>query len=192
MAFVVPLLFGYAGTSVFAPTSGLIGAGGQLTAGGLMAGAGMATTAVGTATAASAASQAGKTEKAWQEYNAAISEREAESAREAASYEELRHRKAGKRYIARMISEYGKAGLSLAPGETPYLTLEETAAELDKDAQLIRRGGVLSFQGLTSQAAIERGKGAFARRAGRWRAGATLLSGGTKMADIYGRYKGYW
>jgi hypothetical protein len=192
MPFVAPFLFGYAGTAAFAPTAGLIGYGGAVTGAGLTTAGALAATGTSTAMQYSAASQAGKTEKAWQEYNAAISEREAKAAQESASYEEIAHRKAGRRYISRMIAEYGKAGLSIEPGTTPYLTLEETAAEIEKDALLIRRGGTLSSQRFTSQAAIERGKGAFARRAGRWRSGATLLSGGTGMANIYGSYKGYF
>ncbi len=95
--------------------------------------------------------------------------------------EEKTHRKAGKRHLARMLVE----------GFDP-LILEETAGELEKDALMIRRGGELGEQKLTSQAVIERGKGAFARRAGRWRSGATLLSGGTKAIGTYGTYKGYF
>lgn len=146
-----------------------------------LAAIGLATTATSMATQASAQRQAGETEKKWQEYNAAITEREAESTKQAAVYEEKAHRKRGKRLLSRMLVE----------GYSP-LMMTETAGELEKDAQMIRRGGVLGEQRLTSQAAIERGKGKFARRAGRWRAGATLLSGGTKMASQYGAYKGYW
>ena len=130
---------------------------------------------------ASAASQAGKTEQKWLDYNAAISEQQAEAVKESALYEEKTHRKAGKRHLARMIVE----------GYSP-LMLEETAGEIEKDAMMIRRGGVLGEQKFKSQAIIERGKGKFARRAGRWRSGATLLSGGTRMANLYGSYKGYW
>jgi hypothetical protein len=90
-----------------------------------------------------------------------------------------------------MRALYGKAGLSITEG-TPLLTLEETAGEIEKDALMIRRGGIMEEQRLTSQAAIERSKGKFARRAGRWRTGATLLSGGSRMADLYGQAEGYW
>lgn len=150
------------------------------------------TTAVGMGMQASAQHQAGKAKGKWQEYNAAISEREAEATKEAAIHEEKAHRKAGARHKARMRALYGKANLSIEPGTTPYLTLEETAGEIEKDAFMIRRGGILGEKRFRSQAGIERSKGKFARRAGRWRSGATLLSGSSRMADIYGRGKGYW
>jgi len=165
------MLFGYGGTAAFAPTAGL------LTAGNVALG----TMAVSTAMTTKAQSDAGKTEKRWQEYNAAISEQTGKAIQESALHEEKTHRKAGRRHIARMIVE----------GYSP-LMLEETAGEIEKDALIIRRGGVLGEQKLKSQAVTERGKGAFARRTGRWRAGATLLSGGTRMADLYGSSKGYW
>ena len=187
MPFAAPLLVGTAASAGgayslgAAATAGLIGTGGAVTAGGLLTAASIGTTVAGTAISAVAASTAGKTEKAWQEYNAAITEQQAEAVKESALQEEKTHRKAGKRHLARMLVE----------GYSPMM-LAETAGELESDALVIRRGGVLGEQRLKSQAGMERGKGAFARRAGRWRTGATLLSGGTRVADLYGRSKGYW
>lgn len=166
------------------------GVGKALTAKVLMATA-IGTTVAGTVISAGAASQAGKTEQAWQEYNAAISEQQATATKEAATHEEKAHRKAGERHLARMRALYGKAGLSITEG-TPLLTLKETAGEIEKDALMIRRGGTMGEQRLISQAGMERAKGKFARRAGRWRTGATLLSGGSRIAELYGRGKGYW
>jgi hypothetical protein len=178
MPFLAPLsgiLFGFAGTA--AGAGGFAAVPGLVTAGNIAIGATVASTAM----SAKAQSDAGKTEKKWLEYNAAITEQQAEAFKQSALDEEKTHRKAGQRHLARMLVE----------GYDP-LMLEETAGELEKDALMIRRGGTLGEQKLKSQAGMERGKGAFARRTGRWRSGATLLSGGTQAAGLYGTTKGYW
>lgn len=182
MPFAIPLAF--AGSAAFGTAAGASTAA-------IMTDLAIAAISGGAVMQTKAQKEQGETEQAWHEYNAAISQQTAAAEREAAIHEEKQFRKEGVRHKARMRALYGKAELGISEG-TPFLTLEETAGEIEKDALMIRRGGIIKEQKAISQAGLDIRKGRFARRAGRHRAYATLLSGGGRMANIYGRHKGYW
>lgn len=131
-----------------------------------------------------------KSQAAWNEYSARLTEREAAEAQEAAAYEEKKFRRGGERLKARQRVLYAKAGVT--PEGSPLEVMEETAAELEMDALMIRRGGQLGYQRYTAEAGLERMagrsallKGRAARRASYWKMGATGAKG---MADIGYKY----
>lgn len=147
-----------------------------------MAATGLGLTALGQLQAGRAAEAQGESEEAFAEYNAQLAEREAEEAQEAAAGEERRHRKAGVRLKATQRARFGALGVT--PEGSPLDVMAETAAELERDALTIRRGGQLGYQRFTAEASLQRiaGRSALLRGRARRRAsylgiGATALSG---------------
>lgn len=140
--------------------------------------------------AGKAAEAQAKSQAAWREYNAQLAEREAAEAQEAAAYEEKKFRRGGERLKARQRALYAKAGVT--PEGSPLEVTAETAREIEMDALMIRRGGMVGYQRYTAEAALSRiaGKSALlkgraARRASYWQMGATGAKG---IADIGYKY----
>lgn len=125
--------------------------------------------------AGKAAEAQAKSENAWQEYNAKIADREAKQAQETAGFEERKQRKAGERLKARRRTQAGKAGI-LLEGSFEDVS-EEVATELEIDALMIRRGGEVGAQALSSQAQLSRLKGRSAILRGRAKRRAAGIGG---------------
>ena len=130
-------------------------------------------------------------------YNAQLAEKEARQAQEAAMYEETKLRKGGERLKARQRALYTKAGVTFEG--SPLDVMERTASELEMDALLIRRGGVLGYQRYTAEAALSRMAGRSAllrgraqRRASKWGIAATGLGGAAQLGYQYGSMTGLW
>lgn len=122
-----------------------------------------ATAAVaGTAMSAYGQYRAGQAEEAAYEYSAKVTERKAVQ-EEASARERLRKLMSTQRAL------YAKAGVDLSSG-SPLLVLSEQAAEAEKEALTIRRGG-------QEESALQKYYGTQAGSAGRIGAGATLLTG---------------
>lgn len=168
-----------------------------VTIGLIMGGTGLGLQMKGQYEAGKAADAQAKSQAAWNDYNAQIAEREAGETQAAAAYEESKLRKGGERLKARQKVLYAKAGVT--PEGSPLDVMEQTAAELEMDALMIRRGGQLGYQRYTAEAGLERMvgrsallRGRAARRAGRWGAAATGLSGAAQLGYQYGSMTGKW
>lgn len=153
-------------------------------------GAGLGLQMKGQYEAGKAAEAKAKSEGAWREYNAQIAERESRETQVAAAYEESKLRKGGERLKARQKVLYAKAGVT--PEGSPLDVMEQTAAELEKDALMIRRGGQLGYQRFTAAAGLERMMGRSAllrgrekRRASLWGTAATGLTGASQLGYQY-------
>jgi len=141
--------------------------------------------------AGKAAEAQAESEAEWAEYRAKLQEREAAERLEAAAIEEKKHRKAGARLKARQRVLVGQAGI--LPIGSPFEVMKETATELEMDALMIRRGGMVGAQALTAEAQFSRYagrsallRGRSARRASRYDMASTGLMGGAMMLDMYG------
>lgn len=146
--------------------------------------------------AGKAAEAQAASEAAWRERNARLADREAKERLEAAAHEEAKFRKGGERLKATQRARFAKAGVTFAG--TPEDVFEETAIELEFDARMIRRGGLIGAQRFTEEAALERriGKSALlrgtaARRAARYGLATTAVGGASDILGTYGRYKGW-
>jgi len=147
----------------------------------IVAGAGMQ--AYGQLEAGKAAAEQGKQEQMILEHNAKLKEREAELEVKRARAEATRFGKEGKVFQAAQRVGYAKSGV-LATQDTPALSLEQTAIELDVDRMSILEEGFLaeSFRlseagGLRFEGRAARERGRAARRASRMQAAGTILSG---------------
>lgn len=137
--------------------------------------------------AGKAAERQAESEAEWAEYEAKLEEREATEQQEAAAHEESKLRKAGERAKRRRITQAGQAGI--LPTGSFELTQEEFASEIERDALMIRRGGMTAYQQSMAKANISRGLGSAAllrgrskRRASYWKMAGTGLKG---ASDIY-------
>jgi len=130
-----------------------------------MGGTGLGLQMKGQYEAGKAAQRQAESEAALREYNAQLAEREAIEAQEAAAYEESKHRKAGERLKGRQRTLYAKAGVTFEG--TPLDVMEQTAAELETDALMIRRGGLIGAQRLTAESQLQRFAGRSALLRGR-------------------------
>ena len=116
----------------------------------------------GTALSAVGQYRAGQAASAAHEYSAGIIERRS------AQEEELSRERLSK-LMASQRALYAKAGVDISSG-SPLLVLAETAAEGEKEALAIRRGG-------KEEATLERYYGKQAKRAGKIGAFSTFLTG---------------
>ena len=139
------------------------------------------------------------------EYNAAVATTEAEE-------EAQKKGEEGRRLIAAQKAKYGKAGILLEG--TPIDVLAQTMLEVNYDRLgILRRGeteaynwkykawqyqtgadtamreGASTSDVLRSGAALNRMQGAQAGRAGTYQAGTTILTGASKVADVYNKSK---
>ena len=127
---------------------------------------------------------AGQQEKANAEYNAKVQQQQAEQERKAAGYEAGLMGEEGRRLQARRRVLFAKAGLSGAG--TPLLVLQDTASKIEQDIQTTLYGGERRARYYEAGAGLSLISGKSAARAGLFRAGSSLLSGGS---DTYYRYK---
>lgn len=156
----------------------------------VLAAAGALTSAVGAIQQGQAAKEQARFNAAISERNALISEQEAEIARRNAAVEEETLRRRQRLLRGSQRAAAGASGLELEG--SPLLLVAEAAAEGEVEVLAIRFAGTVDEQRALSQAAIDRLnadalrlKGARAQTAGFLTAGASLLTGGAKIASRF-------
>ena len=122
--------------------------------------------------------QAGKQADKTAQFNAAVAEQDAKAAEDKAEFDEVIHRDRVGKAISTLRARIGKSGVS-SPAQA--LAIEESIEAGEMDALAIRHSGAVEAARARSGGAIERAGGRSARRAGRLRAGASLLSGGASL-----------
>lgn len=130
---------------------------------------------IGTTITAAGAIQSGRAQAKMAEYNAQVAEREGQIATTGAEFEEAQFRREGERLKATQRVRFAKAGVK--PAGSPLLVMEETAAEIERNALAIRYGGSLEAARATSRAQLERFGGRQAKRAAKIKATGSLLTG---------------
>lgn len=144
----------------------------------------------GTVMSARQQHRAGKEERKLYRQRAAVAEEEARAITKATEHQEREKRKEGRRYIARQKVLFAKSGVRPKVG-TPLLVMRETAEEFERDAAFIQEGGATEVSRLRSEAGFERRMGKSAYRAGKWGAGATVMSGAGQIG-MFGYGQGWW
>jgi len=145
--------------------------------------AGTGLTAYGQLQQSQAAAAEAKASQAMHEYNARLQERQAKQMEARAELEQKRQYQAGQRQMASLSAAMGKAGVVPTAG-TPLLLQAVQASELELENLLIGQESMERAQALRSgaalsgmESAIARQRERYARTAGYFGAGATLLSG---------------
>jgi hypothetical protein len=141
---------------------------------------------------AKAQARQAKAEAAWHDYNARVAQREAEAERKAAEYEAQQHKRQADQVLKRHRALVGVSGVT-SEG-SPLLVEEDTAAQLALENAMIREQGLRRTGSYISQSILDFAKSSYASksakgyaRAGKIRAGASLLGSGSKA---YYQYQG--
>lgn len=146
-----------------------------------------AAAAVGAGVSAYSSYQAGQEQNKVAEANARMAEYQAKQAKEASELKAAQYKKEADRRMASMRAGFAASGVGTTEG-TPLLVLMESAQEVAKDEERIRRGGEQTAWGLLQEANIQRMGGQNAATAGAWGAGASLLGGVGRVAGSYGKW----
>lgn len=137
--------------------------------------------AVAAAGTAAAAIGKGQQEAKTADFNARAAEQNAALALQAAQVREQQQRFADRRVLARIKAATGASGIQLVG--SPLEVLEESAAQAELDALLIRHEGAIEARGFKIEAAIQRQRGKEAKRAGIIKAGTTLLTAAASLGQ---------
>ena len=113
------------------------------------------------------------------DYNAEIIKTEEEAERERAKIEEARHREKLKKLMGTQQVMYGKSGVTMEG--SPLLVMEETAAQGEIDALLIRQAGQARVAELQAERKMVKMGGRQAWYGGLMQAGGSLLTGAGGM-----------
>ena len=90
----------------------------------------------------------------------------------------------GRKLRARQLLQFAKGGVVPGTG-TPLLVAEDTAAEGEKDIGRQRYGYGLQKRSAYARGSLAKREGKSAKRASRWQAGSSLMTGGYQAASIY-------
>ncbi len=142
----------------------------------------------GTIMSGIAQNQQAKQEAKWMKYNAAVAESKAKAEERSALYAAGAKREEGRTLRARQLALYAKAGVSPQTG-SPLLTMQNTAAEVERDARLVELGGRERAGYLMAEAGMNRAIAGQTKKAGLWSMGTTLLTGIGRTAMDYSTYK---
>jgi len=131
-----------------------------------------------TAAALSAAStiQQGQYAEKVGEYNMQVAQQEAESAKVASEYETREQRIEKRKELARQLVLAAKGGVVPSAG-TPLTIRSQTAADYETEIGKTQYGYSLAGQQAISQGLLEKSYGRQKKRASRWQAGSTALTG---------------
>lgn len=144
---------------------------------------------VGTGFSAYGAYRSGSEENKLYKQRASALEADA-MAVEASSLEEARRKRIeGQKITARQKAVAAKSGVRLEG--SPLLVIEDSMAEVERDAGLIRHEGLTQGSRLRSQAGWERAMGKSKYKAGLWGAASSLLAGGSRFY-MQGYDRGWW
>lgn len=133
--------------------------------------------------------QQGKAAEEEAEYNAELMRREAEAEEQATSVEEQRLIERGEKIKAAQRARYGQAGVGFEG--TPELVIADTAAEIEKDRQLLRLGGARRASAMRSQATLDVARGKEAKASSRRSMFGQLMTGSAGTLYRYGVQKGW-
>lgn len=115
------------------------------------------------------------------DYNAQVAERDAQMATQAAAFEEDLHRERLRKTLSAQRVATGASGGAMEG--SPLIVMQQTAEDAEIDALAIRYGGSVEAARAQSRAAASRMEARAARTGAVIGAGASLLSGGAKIAD---------
>ena len=145
---------------------------------------GVALAAIGGLASAVGAIQQGQAASAAASANAQIAQRNATLARATAAQDAAAQDRQNRQRLGAIAANIGASGVAAAG--TPIDILAESARQGELDKQTILFRGELRALGFQDNAALERNRGANARRTGFFRAGSALLSAGSSVAGIVG------
>ena len=141
--------------------------------------------AVGTGLQAFGQIQQGQQQAAALRYNAAIAEQQGRYARDQARIDADTAATDARRRIGAAAAGFGASGVELGSG-SPLDVLEFSAAEAERQQQLIQYRGDVRASGYEAQAGIDRFSASNAIRSSYLAAGSSLLQGGLKVAGRTG------
>lgn len=138
----------------------------------------------GAALGAVSAIRSGNAEYQAQQYNAQMAEQNAALAESQAAEEERRQRVLAKKQLGDIRASYGASGITQEGSPTEIL--EESAANAELDALMIRHGGQVRASQYRNQAALSRFMGKEARIGGYLSAAGSLFRGAGGVAGMTG------
>ena len=141
------------------------------------------TTAVSAGMSAYGQYESGQSQQKWSRYNADVQREQAKAVLHQADVAANRKREEGQRLMAKQRVLYAKGGLDMSG--TPTELMLGTARDIEIDAQAIMQKGEMGYSQNMESATISEGEGDVAASSGTMQAGATLLSGLGKAADLY-------
>ncbi len=119
---------------------------------------------------------AGEAQKAQADVEASLAQAQAAQEELRTAEEEKLRRRDARRLIGRQRAGFAGAGVITSAG-TPLLVMAETLLEAEEDVEAIRAGGSARASAFRNRAVTFREVGKSRQTAGRFRAGASLLSG---------------
>ena len=126
--------------------------------------------------------QQGRIAEQQSKFQAGLYGQEAESIDKATEFEEREMRVEGRKLRARQLLQSG----GTVPGTgTNLLVGIDTAKDVEKDIHTMKYGYGLQRRQAYSQAALARMSGKSQKRASRWNAGSSLLTGAYNVGSIY-------
>ena len=117
------------------------------------------------------------------DYNAKVMAQEAESTEEAGEYETRDMRREKRMLIAKQLTSFAKGGVVPSAG-TPLNLGAKTAGLAEMDIRMTQYGYGLSASQALSRGRIEKAYGKSQKRASRWQAGTTLLTGASQAGRM--------
>jgi hypothetical protein len=148
--------------------------------------AGLASAGVG----AVGAIQQGQAASKQAKFQSTVMQQQAERERQIAEAKEADYRRDQNRLMAERRAASGATGVEMGTG-SPLLATEDFARESELNALRIRNGGEVNAGRLEQQAALYRTAGKNAKTGSYFRAGASLLTGVSSGADLWGRANGF-
>lgn len=125
--------------------------------------------------------QQGSAMRAASDYNSRLASYQSDLATQQSAIDETRQRRLGYKSLSSMRAGYGAAGVTIEG--SPLDVIENSAAEAEMDALLVRHQGQLRAWGYQAQSELDKFQGKQAQRAGFMNGVSTLLTGGAKMLD---------
>ena len=144
--------------------------------------------AAGAVVSAVGAIQQGKAAKAAADYNATVSEQNAQIARNDAAMQAVQIERENALRLGAIRAAQGKSG-GVANEGSVLDVLGDVAAQGELERQQAIYQGELRARGFTNTAQLDRYSGRQAQSAGYMRAGAELLSGGSRAYSSYTRLR---
>jgi hypothetical protein len=131
--------------------------------------------------------QQGQQQSAMAKYNADVSKAEADSEKQSAAYEASQYQERARKLIATQRASAAASGLGLEG--SVFDVMDQTASQATYDSLLIRHAGDVNAAKAMSHARLDRLEGNLRSGDAYYGAGATLLTGGSKLYDLYSASK---
>jgi hypothetical protein len=141
----------------------------------------------GTAVSAYSAYSQGEAQAGAAKFNARVAENNATIAQQTAAAQARQKEDAYRRVLGANRAATGAAGVEGDSG-SPLLVMADNAAQAELDLQFTKYRGAIQQTGFQSEANLNRYQAGYARQAGIFGAGTTLLSGASKIAGAYAGY----